>query len=120
MKVNYEGRRVKGKRLEKKFADMLVAAGIDKFAKPQLMSGAVKGYDGDTKTTAPINVECKNEEKWSPLAYYEQCNKANPNKGRLINVVVMDKNRLPEPMVMVKAGDFISLLWYALEADYPN
>jgi hypothetical protein len=113
-----QGKRQKGKRLEKKFSDMLVHAEIDEFAKPQLMSGAVKGWDGDIKTNAPIHVECKNTESWEPLKAYEQAKNSNPNPGRLINVVVMDKNRLDDPMVMVKAQDFVNLLYFALKGGY--
>lgn len=106
-------KKAKGTKLEKEFADKLVAAGLDKYARRMVLSGAVKGFDGDVMTRLPLHIEAKNQETWSPLAYYRQAETSNPMPGRKINVVVMSRNR-ERIFCFLLADDLIELLGYAV------
>ena len=107
----------KGSRAERDFAQMLVDARIDPYAKRMVMSGAVKGFDTDILTKLPFAFEVKNQETWSPLAYYKQADLANINKGRLRTVVIMTKN-FENMYAFLEVNDFIELIDYALKGGY--
>ena len=106
--------KAKGSKAEREFAQMLVDAGLDKFAKRMILSGAVSGFDTDIMTKLPFAFEVKNQETWSPLAYYKQADGANPNRGRLRSVVIMTKNRTGY-FAFLSVEDFLELIWYALK-----
>ncbi len=99
----------KGSRLERDVAKSLRDAGLDKNAGRMPLSGAMEGFKSDIHTTLPMIIECKNQETWSPLAYMEQAQRDADITGKM-PVVIMSKNRLPEPMVMMKMGDWIEIL----------
>lgn len=101
--------KAKGSRLEKDVAKTLRDAGLDKQASRMPLSGAMEGFKSDIHTSLPMIIECKNQETWSPLNYMEQASRDAEITGK-IPVVIMSKNRLPEPMVMMKFGDWIEIL----------
>jgi hypothetical protein len=108
------GKKEKGSRAEREFAQMLVNAGLDKHAKRMPLSGAVKGLDSDIWTKLPFMFEVKNQETWKPLEYYRQANDANPNRGHYRTVVIMTKNR-EDMYAFMRVDDFIELISYALK-----
>lgn len=101
--------RAKGKRLEKLVADKIREAGLDDGARRMVLSGSAKGFESDIKTTLPFAIECKQQETWSPLKYMEQA-KADGKKSGRIPVVVMGKNRLKEPLVVMELSDWLKIL----------
>ena len=107
----------KGSKAEREFAQMLVDAGLDKYAKRMLRSGAIKGFDTDIKTKLPFAFEIKAQETWKPLEYYKQADLANPNRGRLRTVVIMTKNR-EDMYAFLEVNDFLELIDYALQGGY--
>lgn len=118
-----KSRKAKGVRLEKMFADQLVNAGLDPYAKRMVLSGAVRGFDGDILTKLPIHVECKNQSTWSPLAYYKQCSLSNPLPARKMNLVIMGKGGTNqyqplESYAFLKTDDLIELMAYALKGGW--
>lgn len=111
--------KAKGTRLEQLVAKEFRRAKLDKKASRMPLSGAVDGFKSDIHTTLPMIIECKNQETWSPLAYMEQAQRDADTTGKM-PVVIMSKNRLPEPMVLMKFGDWIEILQRAfIENDTP-
>lgn len=101
--------KAKGTRLEKFVASELRRAGF-KSAKRMPMSGAIPGFKSDIFCLElPLIMELKNQESWSPLKYMEQASRDADITGKM-PVVIMSKNRLPEPMVMMKFGDWVQIL----------
>ena len=107
----------KGRKMEFIFAQMLVDAGLDKYAKRMPGSGAFAGLPGDIMSKLPFFWEIKNQELWKPLEYYRQADLANPNRGRLRTVVIMTKNR-EDMYAFLEVNDFLELIDYALQAGY--
>lgn len=101
--------KAKGTRLEVLIASRLREAGLDKKARRMVLSGAVDGFDSDILTTLPLSIEAKNQETWKPLEYMEQA-QVSADKTNKMPVVIMSKNRLPEPLVMMRMDDWIVLL----------
>lgn len=99
----------KGRRLELEVAKSLRDAGLDKKAGRMPLSGAMEGFKSDIHTTLPMIIECKNQETWSPLKYMEQASRDAETTGKM-PVVIMSKNRLPDPYVMMKMTDWIEVL----------
>jgi len=112
-----QGKKQKGSRAEREFAQMLVSADLDQYAKRMPLSGAVKGLDTDIMTRLPLAIEVKAQETWKPLEYYKQADLANPNRGRLTTIVAMTKNREPF-YIFLEANDFLSILWYSLRGGF--
>jgi hypothetical protein len=108
-------RKKKGWVAETQFAQMLVDAGLDKFAMRSPLSGGIKGsFDTDILTKLPFAFEVKNRERVRPYEWYKQAEEANPNRGRLRSVVIMTKNN--ESMyAFLSADDFLELIYYALK-----
>ena len=115
MKVNYKGRKTKGSNFERKIAKLIKDEGLDDYSRRMPGSGAFGiGMKGDLITpNIPISWELKNQETWSPLAYYDQAMRDRPN-GRYIPVVVMGKNNT-EPFVFFSFNDFLNILTHALK-----
>jgi len=101
--------KAKGTRLEVEIAKAFRDAGLDKKASRMPLSGAMEGFKSDIHTSLPFIIEAKNQETWSPLAYMEQAQRDADTTGKM-PVVIMSKNRLPQPMVMMKMSDWIELL----------
>lgn len=95
-------------------ASRLREAGLDKKARRMVLSGAVDGFDSDILTTLPLSIEAKNQETWKPLEYMEQA-QVSADKTNKMPVVIMSKNRLPEPLVMMRMDDWIVLLQRLIE-----
>lgn len=114
MKAYYK--KEKGRRLELQIAKDLRDAGLDKDARRMFLSGGAFGFESDILTSLPLKIEAKNQETWKPLEYYDQAkNKCSNFK---IPIVVMSKNRLPEPLVLIGWNDFIGLLQYAVKGSW--
>ena len=109
-----EGKKQKGSRAEREFAQMLVDSGLDKYAKRMVLSGAISGFDTDIMTRLPFAFEVKNQETWKPLEYYRQADLANTNHGRLRTVVIMTRNRTGF-FAFLGVEDFLELVHFALK-----
>ena len=107
-------KKVKGAVAERIFARMLVEADLDEFAKRMPGSGGFSGLPGDIMSKLPFFWEVKNQETWSPLAYYRQAAEANPNPGRLRSVVIMTKNNTGY-FAFLSVADFLELVYYSLK-----
>lgn len=66
------------------------------------------------RSVYPISIECKNVEKLNVYEAYKQAEDNTPRKGftgqHIEPVVVMSKNRHPNPLVVVDAEYFFNLL----------
>lgn len=109
-----KGLKQKGSRLEREVAERIRSSGLDKTASRMPLSGAAECLKSDINTTLPFSIECKNQETWKPLAYLEQAK--NGAKQNEVPIVVMSKNRLPEPVVMLELKDFIWIVQLAQES----
>lgn len=99
-------RKAKGSRLEREFAKMIRDCGLDSHAQRMLLSGA--GYlKGDIYTNLPLTFEVKNQENWSPLAWYRQA--ASQGKAP---VVVMSRNH-ESIFCFMDADLFLEMIVYA-------
>lgn len=101
--------KAKGRKLEVEIAKAFRDAGLDKEASRMPLSGAMDGFKSDIHTSLPFIIEAKNQETWSPLTYMEQAQRDADLTGKM-PVVIMSKNRLPQPMVMMKFEDWILIL----------
>lgn len=102
-------KKAKGSRLERQIAKALRHAGLDSDARRMVLSGAIDGFKSDIKTDLPFIIEAKNQETWSPLTYMEQAERDAIVTGKM-PVVIMSKNRLADPLVMMKMTDWILIL----------
>ena len=107
MKASYK--KEKGRKLELLIAKRLRLAGLDKNASRTPLSGAVTGFKSDITTTLPFAIEAKNQQTWSPAKYMQQAEEAADQTNKM-PVVVMSKNRQPDPYVMMKLSDWINIL----------
>lgn len=105
----------KGRRLELNIAKTLRDAGLDPDASRMPLSGAADGFKSDIRTILPLHIEAKNQETWSPLAYYEQAERGCAQG--CIPLVIMGKNRT-EPFAFLKWKDMIYLLQLAIESGH--
>lgn len=108
--------KAKGSRLERKVAQELREAGLDDNARRMPMSGAMEGMKADIFTTLPISLELKNQESWSPLAYMEQAE--NGARNGEMPIVVMSRNRLKEPLCLIKWNDLLALMKWAKDGGW--
>lgn len=104
-----QGKRIKGKRLEAKFAEMIRHCGLDDKAQRRAFSGAVTMVRGrgDIYTSLPYSFECKNQERLDFWGNWEQAeSQATVQKPP---VVVYSCNYRPI-MVYMKADTFLDIL----------
>lgn len=109
-------KKAKGSRLERNLAQKLRQSGLDSGASRMPLSGAFETLKSDILTNLPVSFECKNQETWSPLPYMQQA-KAGAKQNE-IPVVVMSKNRLPEPLCLIELKDLIYLMQLAKEGGW--
>lgn len=108
-----KSRKEKGSRLERQFAQMLRESGLDSNARRMVMSGAIRDWKSDILTSLPFSFELKNQETWKPEAYMKQC--IEGKKDHELPVVVMSKNKMSDPLVLMRASDWIYLVQLAKE-----
>lgn len=106
--------RIKGQRLEREFSKRLREAGLDDKARRMPMSGAMEDMKADIITTLPFNFECKCQETWKIEEYMRQA--IDGKKQHEMPVVVMSKNRLPDPYIVMLASDWLWLCQLAKES----
>lgn len=103
------GKRQKGSRLERKFAQLIRFYGLDDTAQRRPLSGACKMVSGsaDIYTKLPYSFECKHQEKMKFWDWWEQAEA----EGSMAKppVLVHTANYRPI-MVSMKAETFLSLL----------
>lgn len=102
-------KRIKGKRLEAKFAQMIRQYGLDDKAQRRAFSGAVAMVRGraDILTKLPYSFECKNAETLKFWKFWEQAeSEATMAKPP---VLVYSANFRPV-MVILKAETFLNIL----------
>jgi hypothetical protein len=103
------GKRIKGKRLEKKFAQLIRDFGLDDKAQRRAFSGAISMVRGraDVLTKLPFSFECKNQEKVRLWEWWEQAeSEATMSKPP---VLVIGGNYRPI-MCAMKAETFLDIL----------
>lgn len=103
--------KLKGRVLEVRCAKDIRDSGLDKEAKRMPLSGAWEGLKSDIFTTLPVSFEMKNQESWSPLEYMKQAE--NGARNGEMPIVVMSRNRLKEPLCLIKWNDLLALMTYA-------
>ena|SRR3990167_7170006 len=104
------GRRIKGKRLELKWAEMIRESGLDKSARRRPLSGAekmMKGY-GDIISKLPFSFECKNQEGMKQFWHWWEQAESQGSMNRP-PIVVFTSNFYPV-MVALKGEIFLDLL----------
>lgn len=108
-KMKAAGKKQKGARLERFIAKEFRAAGLDKKASRMPLSGAVDGFKSDVATSLPLSIEAKNQERWAVDQYMQQAIDSTEHTNKM-PVVVMSKNRMPDPYIMMRFSDWIILL----------
>lgn len=107
-------RKSKGRRLEVDWSKSLRESKLDAHARRSPMSGAMEDMKADIITDLPFNFECKNQETWKPEAYMKQA--IDGKKQHEMPVVVMSKNRMKEPYILMLASDWLWLCQLAKES----
>jgi len=100
----------KGSRLERRIAEDLRHSGLDTEARRMPLSGAFDTLKSDILTSLPLSIECKNQETWNPLKYYEQAESGA--KQQEIPLVIMGKNNT-QPFAFLSWDHFMQILLYA-------
>lgn len=101
------GKKRKGKRLEHKFAKMIRRKGLDPKAKRMVLSGGDWAFPSDIYTNLPFMFECKNQERVSFWAWWDQA-KAQ-EKIHKPAILVFSGNYRPV-MVAMEGDTFLNLL----------
>lgn len=107
--------KAKGRALEVRIAKDIRDSGLDKEARRMVLSGGAFGFESDIKTTLPLKIECKNCEKWEPLEFFKQ---AEDKAFSKTPVVIMSKNRLPQPLALLKWCDLLELIGWAIKGGW--
>lgn len=102
-------KKAKGSRLEREIAKRFRESGLDKKASRMPLSGAVDGFKSDIATSLPFIIEAKNQERWTVEEYMKQAESSAESTNKM-PVVIMSKNRMPEPYVMMKMSDWVLIL----------
>ncbi len=102
--------KAKGKKFERQVASDLRRKRLDREAKAQPGSGAFSGFSGDINTTLSVHIECKNQETWRVLEWWGQCTNDAPASPLIRPILVMRKNRFPEPLALMRWEDILDLL----------
>lgn len=116
MSVSAKGRKAKGSTLEYFIRDALINSGLDPYARRAFMSGGFQQGDGDVITKLPLHIEAKNQETWSPIAYYDQALR-DRSSARKTALVVMKRNRT-QPFAFLAFDDFMTILAYAVKGGW--
>lgn len=111
-----KSKKAKGVRLESyivgRFRDVL---GV--LAKRMPKSGALKDFKSDIYTDLPISIEAKNQESWKIHEWWLQAKKDAGEKNVMPSLVI-NRNRLKEPLVVLSFEDFLILLKYAIKGGW--
>ena len=102
-----QGKKHKGSRLERKFAQLIRQKGLDPNAKRMVLSGADWAFNSDILTTLPFKFECKNQERITFWTWWEQT-KAQETMQKP-GVLVFTSNHRPI-MVCMDADTFLNVL----------
>jgi len=105
--------KAKGSRLEREIARDLREKGLDKNASRMPLSGAIENFKSDINTSLPLHIECKCQETWKPLEYMKQA-EAGAKKHE-IPLVIMSRNRMVDPLVLIGWQHFLNILGDALK-----
>lgn len=108
------GKKEKGRRLELRVAKDLRDSKLDLHATRMPLSGSAYGLESDIRTSLPLMIECKNQESWSPLEYYNQ---AKEHAGSKMPLVIMARNRV-DPFALLLWNDFLEILTYAVQGGW--
>ncbi len=111
-----KSKKAKGVRLELKVADM-IAKTLKVTAKKMPKSGQNKGFKSDIYTELPISIECKNQENWKIHEWWEQCTH-DAVLNEEIPVLVMSKNNMKNPKVLLSFSNFLQLLRFAIKGGW--
>jgi hypothetical protein len=106
VEVKPAGKRQKGSRLERKFAQLIRMKGLDSNAKRMVLSGADWALKSDIYTALPFHFECKNQEKVKLWEWWEQARNQTNYKPP---VLVVSGNYRPI-LCILDANDFLNLI----------
>ena len=101
------GKKQKGSRLERKFAQLIRQKGLDKDAKRMVLSGADWAFKSDIYTKLPFMFECKNQEQLRLWDWWEQAK--SQEKPMKPAVLIHTANHRPI-MATMDVDTFLNLL----------
>lgn len=110
MATTVHSKKQKGRRLEQWWQKSLEEAGLDIFGYVRADSGSGLKKDDVATNFVPIFSECKNQENWKPLEWYQDAYQKNTSDKT--TVLILGKNRLM-PFVFLDAYDFIKIMKFA-------
>jgi len=112
--------KVKGRRLEETWVDLVKQFKLDPYSYVRADSGSGHKKEDTTHFYLPLFVEAKNREVWHPMKWFNEAAGKNTSYG-LTTILVLGKNRLSMPFVFIPADDFLRICqfakdggWYAL------
>ena len=106
------GKKAKGSAFERQLAQDIVDAGIDPYARRQVLSGSVFGLEGDVRSAKfPFTVEAKRHEKIKLYEFWNQAEQQNVAPKRPLLVV---KSSGKETLAVLRWSDLLETIWYAL------
>jgi len=109
----------KGNAFEREVANDIKNAGLDKFTRRSIMSGAVF-EPGDIKTKLPFYIECKHQKAFHLYKYWEQIKEDIQDKafGSRKRPLVVARQDHKDTLAILDWQDFLELLSYAFEGGY--
>lgn len=105
--IAYRSKKAKGKRLELKVSQGLRLKGLDKDARPMIMSGAAEGFKTDIFTKLPFAIECKNQERVQLWQAWEQ---AQEQRKPFKDPVLMISGNYRPIIVVMDFEDWLNLV----------
>jgi hypothetical protein len=107
-----QGKKQKGSRAERNFAQLLVDAELDPYAKRMVLSGSVFGLEGDIFSKLPFLFEIKHHEKIRLWEFWDQAKEQSLGLSKRPVLVVRSNKR--DFLVAMAVDDWLELAWYAL------
>ena len=101
--------REKGREFEHLIAAMITDAGFGKSIRTPLSGGG--GIPGDVMSKLPLFIECKKQESWKPLKWWQEAHSKSPIAA-YPTLLLLSKNFL-EPYAFMKFEDLLEIMSYA-------
>lgn len=117
MSMKARTKKQKGSGFEREIAKSLRDAGLDGGATRMVLSGGAFGFPTDIRTSLPLAVEAKRQEKTKFQEWYAQSEEAAP--GNKIPVVVWRENN-GRPFVFLQWNDFLEICKFAVDGGWTD
>lgn len=105
--------KAKGRRLQDLVAKKILSQfpKLEGLVKPVIMGegGVDVRMFGPAKDIVPYAIECKNSERWTLGSWWNQTT-ANAGEENLKPCLIISKNRMKQPLVVIELDEFLDLI----------